>query len=653
MKKLFPAIRRSFSAQLSIWVVLFAALVFIAALGYTSIEARRAVRREAIKGADHILEKTVIQMTDILREVEVAADNLEWLVYRHLDSPESMMEYSRTTIQANPYLNGCSIAFEPYYYKGQKYFSAYSTIVDGEVLTKQEGEDNYQYFYLDWFLQPKLLRQPCWTEPYSDWDTDDDQALQTEMILSYCIPLSDMEGEFIGSISLDLSLKWLSETISSIKPYPNSYSILISRGGTFLVHPDPDRLFYQTIFTDGLEEPAPEMDALGQAMIRQEDGVKEMMLNGEKCYVFYTPLKSTGWSVGIVCPEKDIFGSFKNLRNSVILIVILGLLLMFWICYWVITRTLKPLRSLTKQAERIASGHFQDKLPEVTREDEIGILSRSFSNMQTSLVNYIEELTQATAKKERIEGELQIARDIQMGMVPRTFPPFADRDDIDLYVKMLPAKEVGGDLYDYFIRDEQLYFCIGDVSGKGVPACLLMAVAVNLFRVGGNQGLSPEQIAALLNDRFVADNEQMMFITMFIGRIDLKDGSLSYCNCGHNPPILLTEGKKQVSYLDCQANTPIGVVPDFAFQGEHLDDFRGKPMLLYTDGLNEAENAEHETYGYERLLAVLKTNPFQDAATTVDELLDSVAAYKGDAPASDDLTILCLNCRRLPKEKQI
>ena len=645
MKKLLDSIRRSFSAQMSIWVVLFAAMIFVAALGFVAIQSRRTVRLEAIKGADQILDKTVIRMQDILHDVEIAADNLEWLVYRHLDSKESMLEYSKTTIQANPYLNGCSISFEPYYFKGEKYFSAYSTMIDGEVITEQEGSDSYQYFYLDWYLQPKLLRQPCWTEPYSDWDTNDQLALQTQMILSYCVPLSDMDGEFIGNISLDLSLKWLSETISSVKPYPNSYSILVSRGGSFLVHPDPDMLFYQTIFTEGLETPNPEMAALGHAMTRQEKGFREMTLNGERCYVFYTPLKSTGWSVGIVCPEKDIFGSFKRLRNIALSIVIFGLLLMFVVYYSVINRTMKPLRSLTAQAERIASGNFRDNLPQIDRQDEIGILSKSFSDMQTSLVSYIDELTQTTAKKERIEGELQIARDIQMGMVPRSFPPFPERKDVDLFVSMQPAREVGGDFYDYFIQDEQLYFCIGDVSGKGVPASLLMAVAVNLFRVVGRQGLSPEEMATQLNNQLAADNEQMMFITMFIGKIQLRDGSLSYCNCGHNPPYLLEDGKQTFTQMDCSPNSPIGVVPGFAFEGQRIDSIQGHPLLLYTDGLNEAENEEEEIFGYERLNAQLGRKPFRNPETTVNELQEAVAAFVNGAPASDDMTILCLSIR--------
>ena len=250
MKRLIDYIRGSFSARLSIWVVLFVALIFLASQTYVSAVGRRSLREEAVRTADQVLDNTNLRLETIIEDVESAADNLEWLVYRHLDSPETLLEYSRTTVQGNPFLSGCSISLEPYFFKGMKYFSAYSSNTDGVVETSQEGDEDYEYFYLDWYLMPKLLNQPCWTEPYCDWEYGDDYSLQTEMLISYSKPLTANDGTFIGVISLDISLKWLSETLSDIKPYPNSYSILISRGGTFLVHPDPEKLFYQTIFTN-------------------------------------------------------------------------------------------------------------------------------------------------------------------------------------------------------------------------------------------------------------------------------------------------------------------------------------------------------------------------------------------------------------------
>ena len=641
MRKLFESIRRSFSARLSLWVVLFAALVFLTALGYSAMVARRYVKREAVLRASQVLENSTLRLINILEDVQLSADYLEWLVYRHLDDPEVMMEYSRNTVQGTPALNGCSISFEPDFFPGQHYYSAYSGFRDGVLQSIQEGSDDYQYFYLDWYLLPKLLNQPCWTEPYSDWESDDAEGLRTEMQVSYCKPLTVADGRYIGSISLDVSLRWLSETLSAVKPYPSSYSILISRGGTFLVHPDPDRLFYETIFTQGLLNPVSDQTVLGNAMQAQESGMQSLTIGGERSYVFYTPIKTTGWSMAIVCPESDIFGSFDRLRRIVISISLLGLLLMFVTCFRVIGRSVKPLQELAVQAEDIASGHFDQALPKSTRSDELGTLSRSFAHMQTSLVSYMDELTRSTANRVRIEGELQIAREIQKGMVPRVFPPFPDRKDIDLYASIVPAKEVGGDLYDYFIQNDRLYFCIGDVSGKGIPASLFMAVVRTLFRVLGQQELPSAEMARQINETVSENNDQLMFVTMFIGVVDLRTGALDFCNCGHNPPAIFS-GKGQARFLVCKPNAAIGAIPGFVYEGESIATIKGTPLFLYTDGLSEAENTEHEQFGEERLQTALNSQPFDGAEAVVGRMGYTVAAHVGEAEHSDDMTMLCL-----------
>ena len=319
MKKLLDTFRRSFSARLSLWVVSFTALVFLAAMAYFFVVSRHFVREEAILRATQVVENSVLRLNNILEDVVLSADNLEWLVYRHLDEPETMMEYSRSTVQSNPVLSGCSISFEPDYFPGHHYYSAYSGYVGGTLQTEQEGDEDYQYFYLDWYLQPKLLNQPCWTEPYSDWDQDDAEDRQTQRMVSYCKPLTTSDG-YIGGLSLDISLKWLSDNLSSVKPYPHAYSILISRGGTYLVHPDPDKLFYQTIFTEGLITPKPDQDELGRSMLALEAGYRRLEIDGTRSYVFFTPLKATGWSMAIVCPESDIFGRFNRLGGLVMTI---------------------------------------------------------------------------------------------------------------------------------------------------------------------------------------------------------------------------------------------------------------------------------------------------------------------------------------------
>ena len=500
MKRILYYFRRKLSVRVSLWVVTFAAIIFNVALGFFFVQAREAVRQEAINRATQILNNTSLRVDSILNRVEVASAMTKWLVLRvlrHPEEPDSMYVYSRSMLLNNPDFYNCSIAFEPYYFKEKsRYFSAYTKHVGDSLRTIQGGSESYQYFFMDWYLMPMLLNKPCWTEPYMDYDVATNTS---EMLTSYSQTITNRQGAVIGVINTSLSLNWLSQTISSIKPYPNSYSIMIGRGGTYFVHPDSTKISRQTIFTSAMEEPDTALVALGHAMQRGEEGMKCMHIYGEDSYVFYKPLGQTGCSMAIVCPESDIFGGFDRLRNSVRTIVLVGLLLMLFFFIRIITRELRPLHRLAKGAETIASGNFDTKLPELKREDEIGQLSNSFDNMQQSLVKYIEELKDTTAEKASIERDLRIASSIQMGMLPENFPTKAEREDVQLFASLTPAKEVGGDLFDFYFRGNKLFFCIGDVSGKGVPASLFMAVTRSVFRTVSAHESKPDRIMSTIN----------------------------------------------------------------------------------------------------------------------------------------------------------
>ena len=636
MKSPLYYFKNSLSTKLSLWIVLFTAVVLVSALGYMFSVSRQAIRQEAVNHATEILENTTLRVNSILERVEVATNNTDWLINRHLDGPDSMFIYSRRLLENNPDLNGCSIAFEPDFFKQKgRYFSAFSLRNDGEILTTQEGNEHYEYFYMDWYQLCKLLDRPVWTEPFIDYNPED--IYSKDMIASYCKPIKDRNGKYVGTISVDLSLTWLSNTISAVKPYPHSYSIMIGQGGTFFVHPDSTKLFFHTIFTETLEHEDTALTALGHAMQRGEEGMRQLVIDGQESYVFYKPLGNTGWSVAIVCPESDIFGAFNRLRRAVTIAVLAGLLLLLLVSIQIITRELKPLRRLADQAGIIAKGNFDETLPESGRVDEIGQLSQSFSDMQRSLAGYIEELKQTTAQKASIESELKVASDIQMSMVPRIFPAFPNRPDIDLYASMTPAKEVGGDLYDFFVQDERLYFCVGDVSGKGIPASLFMAVTRNLFRIVAQQGRSPEEIATQINLILSHDNEQNMFVTMFIGCADLKTGHLDYCNCGHNAPLIDGQFMK-LQYT----NRPIGIWEEGGFIGESIDDIRGRQMLIYTDGLNEAENPQKQLFGEHRLQELMAGALSLNSEQVIEMLQEAVERHRDGAAPNDDLTLLCL-----------
>ena len=638
MKKILTYIRRKLSVRVSLWVVLFAAVIFIAALSFLFYQSREAVRQEAISHATQILDKTSLRVEGILNRVEVASNMTEWLVNRHLDKPDSMFVYSRGMLLNNPDFYNCSIAFEPYFFKDWgRYFSAYSKHVGDGIRTIQGGSDNYQYYFMDWYLMPKLLDHPCWTEPYMDLDVATNTS---EMVTSYCQTIKDPNGQVIGVINTSLSLNWLSHTLSAIKPYPHSYSIMLGRGGTYFVHPDSTRITRQTIFTQTMERADTALTALGHAMQRGEEGMRHMKLAGEESYVFYKPLGQTGCSMAIVCPERDIFGGFDRLRRTVMGIVLVGLLLMLYFFIRIITRELSPLRQLAQEAETIASGQFDAELPDYSRVDEIGQLSHSFGNMQQSLVKYIEELKTTTSQKASIERDLHIASGIQMGMLPKVFPTYPDRDDVQIYASLTPAKEVGGDLFDFYFRDNKLFFCIGDVSGKGIPASLFMAVTRSVFRTLSARESMPDRIMTSLNHAIAEMNDSLMFVTLLVGVLDLPTGTLHYCNAGHDEPLLVGAG---VGTLPCDANIPVGVDPTWTYSLQEAPIFPGTTIFLFTDGLTEAEDATHAQFRMERVKEVADqalAQSQQQPRQLIGMMSDAVHQFVNGAEQSDDLTMM-------------
>jgi sigma-B regulation protein RsbU (phosphoserine phosphatase) len=307
-----------------------------------------------------------------------------------------------------------------------------------------------------------------------------------------------------------------------------------------------------------------------------------------------------------------------------------------------IKKSSEPLRQLALSANEVAKGNFDTHLPGIHSRDEIHQLRDSFENMQQSLTRYVNELRDTTAQKAAMESELKIAHDIQMSMLPKTFPPYPERDDIDIYGTLTPAKAVGGDLFDFYIRDNQLFFCIGDVSGKGIPASMFMAVARSLFRNISAHVAYPERIAYTLNNALTEGNETNMFVTLFTGVLDLATGHLCYCNAGHNAPLLVG---RDVGELPCQPNLPLGIMGEFQFEAQEADLDPDTTIFLFTDGLNEAENAFHEQFGDERIAEVanrlLATHEHQPINITY-EMYQAVHNFVNGAEQSDDLTMLAI-----------
>ena len=368
-------IRSSLSRRLSFWVVVFVAAIFTAAFALMFSETREVVREEAWNKATKTIEGAVLHIDNTLHRAEVAANNMLVVIESHLNEPDLMFDFSRKLLENNPDLTGCSISFEPNYYKEKgRYFCAYSYNNADSIQTKQVGTDHYQYHCMDWYLIPSLLDKPYWIEPYFE-DTKEGIVIK-DIFSSYSQPIHDAKGHVVGVLSVDIRLDWFSSTISKIKPYPHSYSVLLG---------------------------------IGEAMLAGETGHRIVNIDDEPCYVFYKPFKYTGWSVAIICPESDIFASYNKLYRTARIIMAVGLLLLLVFCLVIVDRHLRSLRRLANFTALTAEGDFADEVPDSKRPDEIGKLQRRFRKMQQALRQYIGQLRQETETLKQQNQELGIA----------------------------------------------------------------------------------------------------------------------------------------------------------------------------------------------------------------------------------------------------
>ena len=638
-------LKNSLSSRLMVRVLIVTAIIFALAFTVFIRMAANQMREEATEHAHSELSNTIHQIDAILHSVEIAVENTAWIVSHNLDSPDFMYDITERLLKNNDFIYGSAVAFEPNYYRSKgQYFSPYSYRgKNGEIKSKQLGSDTYDYHYMDWYQIPKLLNKPYWSEPYYD-DNGGDMMMTT-----YSKPLYDSNGKLYAIITADISLEWLTELVGNIQAFDKSYNLMVSRNASFIVHPNYDLILNETIFSSTYGDNDESLKKMQVDMLNCKAGEVLRDKGGEKFFIFYSPVESTQWMVAIVCAKSELYKDVKMLSIVLIVLGMCALVLMIVLIYNGIRKVVAPIEEFSNVAKKIAHGEFNVELPQIKSQDELKELRDSFKYLQSALVKYIEELKSTTANQERIESELRIAHAIQMEMIPKHFPAFPERTDLRLSAKMLPAKEVGGDLYDFFIKDEKLYFIIGDVSGKGIPASLVMAVTCRLFRSIASYLDKPEEIVASLNDSLADGNESSMFCTAFIGILDLKSGVLNYCNAGHNAP-LTVDCKGGVAPMNVKPNLALGLFEGFPYEGEQINIEKGTKLYLFTDGVNEAENNNKELFGDEMVVAMLKKCAILEPSAIIDCTFAEVQRHAAGAEQSDDITVMCIKyCNDMEK----
>jgi phosphoserine phosphatase RsbU/P len=639
-----PGRERGLAFRMALFILSSTTLIFVVAFGYNYFYSRSLVLKNVRDNATYLTQSLVGRIEARLLSVE----QMPRYLALHLDNghvnQHNLLAMIRDMVVGNRDIFGSTVAFEPYAMDSELHYYAPYFYRDegGGVVFSQLGGDDYRYFLWDWYSIPQYLDRPVWSEPYFD------EGGGNILMSTYSHPFYDLSSgrpEFRGVVTADISLEGLMAAISSVSVYESGYAVLISRNGKFLAHPDTEKIMRDSIFSLSEEAELPELRRIGKQMTGGAEGFSGFSDpdSGMSFLLYFAPVPATGWSVGVVIPENELYADISSLNHTVLLIGAGGFTLLFLVVVTISRSITRPLHSLVTATTEIAKGNLDVELPEIVVKDEVGKLSKSVDEMRLALKDYISNLTETTRARERIESELKIARNIQMNFLPKRFPPFPDRHEFDIFAMLEPAKQVGGDLYDFFFLDEDhLFFLIGDVSDKGVPAALFMAVTKTLMKGIAEQRLEPSEVLDKVNVELCHGNDSSMFVTLFCATLNLRNGRLRYSNAGHNPPLLIRHGRDG-EWLPLPPGLVLGGMEEAMYQTRELILNPGDRLLLYTDGVTEAMNPAGDLYSDARLLSEIQKEGRKGTESLVSAILKSVRLFSEAAPQSDDITIMALS----------
>jgi sigma-B regulation protein RsbU (phosphoserine phosphatase) len=545
-------------------------------------------------------------------------------------------------INAPPQVYGMAAAYEPHAFRpGRERFSPYVYRSSDGLEAKNLDSPLYNYPRMEWYLAPTTLKRTVWSEPYFDEGGAD--AVMTTVSVPFF-----RAGQVLGVVTADLVLESLQREVAGLTVGREGWAFLLSRKGTFLAAPEEDWLLEKSIFSLAEKRSRPELWLLGRRMTGGESGVMrlEAWRSDRPVWLAFAPVEGTGWSFGAAAPESEIMAPVVKLARQQLLHAGLGLTALVLVVLLLMIRLTRPLKRLTASVNRLAEGDLSSRVEDIPPGDEVGDLAANFNQMVERLGHYVEELTKTTAAKERMEGELDLARQIQLSILPRTYPAFPDHDELDLAGRTIPARQVGGDFYDFFLpAPGRMGLVIGDVSGKGIPAALFMTVARTLIKTAATHHLDPARVLEEANRQLLPDNELCMFVTVIYGVYEPDSGRLTFASAGHPAPLIRRAGGR-VSSLDRPRGMALGVSEKLGLEVSQVDLEVGDSLLFFTDGLNEGANAFDEMFGLERAEAWLAEVELNGAPAMLDSLLASLNRFTGETEQSDDVTLLWLHRTR-------
>ena len=513
--------------------------------------------------------------------------------------------------------------------------------------------------------------KPIYTSTYST-------GINRNMGVFSCSIPYEVNGEFKGVIFFSILMDELDYLVESTSMTNDNVNFVMNDEGKILLSSQEtstltDLKELQLVYDyppDIRESKETALAEIAKKMSSGEKSIDEVEINGNSYYIAYAPIEELRWSLGVVLPANEVTETIEKNRTIIqnlteekvktldhrfieVMILMILIALALWAAVTTLigrklaTKFVKPIKELSDGVRDISMGNFDRKLEVIKTGDEIESLSITFNAMTDELQSYIKNLQVVTAEKERIAAELDVAKNIQQSMLPNEFPPFPDKTEFEIYATMEAAKTVGGDFYDFYLADENhLVVTIADVSGKGIPAALFMMTSKTVLKNFVLMANTADDLAAamtLANAQLCQNNEEMMFVTVFLAMLDLKTGKLIYVNGGHNPPLILHEGEYKYLPKNEKRVPPLGVRAKTHYEQQTLQMTKGDILYMYTDGVTEAENVEKELYSNERLEEFLNST---DKNLPLDKLLaqvrQSIKNHAGEAQQSDDITMLAL-----------
>ena len=632
-------IRHSLFLRLALLIMVGTSVVLLAIIGINS----RIMGKEMLQcRQDHytaLAAASAREMELFFFTASRAVDQAAGFLAIGTVAKKNAVAQMEAVLAAQPSIMGSAVAMAPGL-DGD--FDILYTVRDHNGIKCGKRTEITKDYQSDWFYLPYHLKRGIWSDLYFDQDVQD-------MMITYSAPV--MNGEqVVAIVTCDLSLSKVQEQFHDLDIGDEAIPVLFNRFGRLLVHPDPDQVMTETIYS--LSEAQQDEDkrdnllhilSLVQAMKPGFLRCNEIITDDDS-WLYFEPILTTQWMVMFVVPEKQILAPVNAVCRNMVWISFPALALLL-IAALLVSRTVtRPLKTLCLAAEKLAAGDFDTQLPRVKRADEIGRLVSGFDAMRIDLKKYIDNLASTTAAKEKIESELSIACEIQHGILPKLFPPFPKRAGLDIFASLESAREVGGDLYDFTLLDDDLlYFCIGDVSGKGVPASLFMAVGKTLLKSTIQSMRDPAAALEHVNNELADSNDACMFITLFCAILNMKTNQIIYANAGHNPPLLLSAGSAK--FLPPAQSPPLGAMEDITFDNETLQLAEEEQLLLYTDGVTEAMNEQQQLFGDEPLRILMEQTAGRTAEKRITTVTEAVKQHAGDAEQSDDITLLCLSHR--------